>query len=66
MIGTTRGALMRNAMIAALVIYLALDLTLRPAFGVTGLWLAFLSYYIARAATLAVGLPGLKRAVTDS
>lgn len=63
MIGTTRGALMRNAMIAALVIYLALDLTLRPAFGVTGLWLAFLGYYIARAGTLAVGLPGLKRAM---
>ncbi len=66
MIGTTRGALMRNAMIAALVIYLALDLTLRPAFGVTGLWLAFLGYYVARAGTLAVGLPGLKRAVTGS
>jgi MATE family multidrug resistance protein len=64
MIGTTRGALMRNAMIAALVIYLALDLALRPAFGVTGLWLAFLGYYVARAGTLAVGLPGLKRAVT--
>ncbi|MCC5995377.1 MAG: MATE family efflux transporter [Oceanicaulis sp.] len=64
MIGTTRGALMRNAMIAALVIYLALDLTLRPAFGATGLWLAFLGYYAARAGTLAVGLPGLKRAMT--
>ena len=61
MIGTTRGALMRNAMIAALLIYLALDLTLRPLMGVNGLWLAFLMYYVARAATLAVGLPGLKR-----
>ena len=61
MIGTTRGALMRNAMIAALAIYLALDLTLRPLFGVTGLWLAFLLYYVARAGTLAVGWPGLKR-----
>ncbi|KAA5802166.1 MATE family efflux transporter [Alkalicaulis satelles] len=64
MIGTTRGPVMRNAMIAALAIYLALDLILRPAFGVTGLWAAFLAYYAARAGTLAFGLPGLKRAVT--
>lgn len=61
MIGTTRGPLMRNAMVAALAIYLALDFTLRPMLGVTGLWLAFLLYYVARAITLAVGLPGLKR-----
>ena len=61
MIGTTRGPLMRNAMAAALLIYLALDLTLRPAFGVNGLWIAFLLYYVARAGTLAVGWPGLKR-----
>ena len=61
MIGTTRGALMRNAMAAALVIYLALDFVLRPLLGVDGLWLAFLLYYVARAGTLAVGWPGLKR-----
>jgi len=61
MIGTTRGPLMRNAMIAALLIYLALDFALRPVFGVDGLWLAFVSYYVARAGTLAVGWPGLRR-----
>lgn len=61
MIGATRGALMRNAMIAALLIYLALDWVLRGAWGAHGLWLAFLAYYIARAGTLAVGWPGLKR-----
>lgn len=61
MIGTTRGPLMRNAMIAALLIYLALDFALRPAFGAEGLWLAFLGYYVARAGTLSLGLPGLKR-----
>ena len=60
MIGTTQGALMRNAMIAALAIYLALDFWLRPWLGGTGLWLAFLGYYLARAATLAIGAPGLK------
>jgi MATE family multidrug resistance protein len=61
MIGTTRGALMRNAMAAALAIYVALDFALRPVLGVDGLWLAFLLYYAARAGTLAVGWPGLKR-----
>ncbi|MEQ8406546.1 MAG: MATE family efflux transporter [Oceanicaulis sp.] len=65
MIGTTRGPLMRNAMIAALAVYLALDFALRPAFGVTGLWIAFLLYYVARAGTLAVGWPGLKRDFAD-
>lgn len=61
MIGTTRGPLMRNAMLAALLIYLALDFALRPWLGVTGLWLAFLLYYVARAGTLLLGWPGLKR-----
>ena len=61
MIGATRGALMRNAMIAALLIYLALDAVLRPLMGAHGLWLAFLLYYVARAGTLLVGWPGLKR-----
>lgn len=61
MIGVTRGALMRNAMVAALTIYLALDFSLRPWLGVDGLWLAFLLYYLARAGTLAVGWAGLRR-----
>lgn len=64
MIGTTRGPLMRNAMIAALVIYIALDFALRPALGGAGLWLAFLGYYLARAATLMAGWPGLRRDFT--
>lgn len=61
MIGTTRGPLMRNAMIAALAIYIGLDFALRPALGGTGLWLAFLGYYLARAGTLMAGWRGLKR-----
>jgi len=65
MIGATRGPLMRNAMIASLAIYLAFDFALRPAFGGHGLWAAFLAYYLARAATLAVGYPGLRRALSD-
>ena len=61
MIGATRGPLMRNAMIAALAIYLMLDAVLRPLWGAHGLWLAFLLYYLARAGTLMVGWRGLKR-----
>ncbi|MCK9488303.1 MAG: MATE family efflux transporter [Xanthomonadales bacterium] len=61
MIGATRGALMRNAMLAALAFYLALDALLRPMLGGHGLWLAFLGYYLARAGTLALGWPGLRR-----
>lgn len=65
-IGTMRGRLMRNAMIAALVLYIALDLLLRPAFGGVGLWLAFLGYYLLRAATLMVGWPGLRRDLSSA
>ncbi|TGY88144.1 MATE family efflux transporter [Marinicauda algicola] len=65
MIGTTRGPLMRNAMIAALALYVGLDLLLRPALGGDGLWLAFLGYYLARAATLMAGWPGLRREFQD-
>lgn len=61
MIGTTRGALMRNAMLASLALYLVLDSLLRPWLGGDGLWLAFLAYYLGRAATLALGWPGLRR-----
>ena len=64
MIGATQGPLMRNAMLAALVIYLLLDAVLRPLWGAQGLWLAFLLYYVARAGTLMVGWPGLKRSFT--
>ncbi len=63
MIGATRGALMRNAMIASLAIYLACDAALRPAFGGHGLWAAFLLYYLARAGTLALGWRGLRRSL---
>lgn len=64
MIGATQGPLMRNAMIASLVIYLALDAVMRPLWGAHGLWFAFLLYYLARAGTLMVGWPGLKRSFT--
>jgi len=61
-VGATRSASMRNASLVAVVIYVALDMTLSARWGPDGMWLAFLGYYIARAGTLAVAYPGLERA----
>lgn len=65
-IGATRSTSMRNASLVAVVIYVALDVTLSSRWGPDGMWLAFLGYYIARAATLAVAYPGLERAAMAS
>ncbi len=62
-IGATRGAAMRNASLAAVLAYLAMDAWLSHAYGNAGVWLAFLSYYIARALSLAVAYPALERNV---
>jgi len=63
-IGATRSAAMRNASIAAAAIYVVLDLVLTPRFGPTGMWSAFVLYYIARAGTLAAAYPRLERSVS--
>lgn len=60
-IGATRGAMLRNAAIGAVLIYLIADYFLAPAFANHGVWAAFLIYYIARAATLAVQYPALEK-----
>lgn len=60
-VGTTRSAAMRNAMLLSLLVYLGLAWALLPGFGNHGLWIAFLGFMLARAATLAVLLPGLIR-----
>lgn len=60
-IGVTRTKAMRNAGIAAVIIYLGLHYVLEPRFGGAGIWMAFLSYYVARALTLAVAYPGIRR-----
>ena len=60
-IGVTRTKAMRNAGIAALMIYLGLHYLLEPPFSGHGIWLAFLAYYVARALTLAVAYPGIRR-----
>ncbi len=60
-IGTTRTVAMRNAGIAAVILYIAMHYTLYPLLGATGIWVAFLFYYIVRAVTLAVAYPNITR-----
>ena len=62
-IGTTRTAEMRNAMIVSLVIYLVACWTLIPWLGNHGLWIAFLTFMVARAVTLGAYWPRLTRII---
>ncbi|WP_298914872.1 MATE family efflux transporter [uncultured Algimonas sp.] len=64
-IGTTHTAEMRNAGIASVAIYIGAHFLLTPVFGATGIWLAFLVYYAARAVTLAPYLPRITARLTD-
>ena len=58
-LGATRGAALRNASVAAALLYVGTDLILRPRYGNLGVWMAFVAMYIYRALTLAVFVPGL-------
>lgn len=64
-LGATQGRAMRNAGVITTVAYVGLDLALRPQFGNTGVWLAFLAMYVFRAAALGAYLPSLMRATAD-
>lgn len=59
-IGSTQGRALRNAGVAAALLYLAADLALRPQ-GNLGVWLAFSASYFFRAGALALYFPGLLR-----
>jgi len=59
-IGATRGKALRNAAMIATVLYLTVDLALRP-FGNLGVWIAFCCSYAFRAGALALWYPGLLR-----
>lgn len=63
-IGTTRGRALRNAGVAATVLYIALDYALRPT-GNWGVWIAISASYVLRAGGLALYLPGLLRDVAS-
>ena len=60
-IGTTKTREMRNAGIAAVLIYLVIHHLIEPSLGGHGIWIAFLCYYIARALTLAVFYPNIRK-----
>jgi len=62
-IGTTSGKILRNAGLAAVTVYLVSDALLAPAFGNHGVWAAFLIFYMARGASLAVAYPALERRI---
>lgn len=58
-LGTTQGRALRNAGLISAALYLGADLLLRPAYGNTGVWAAFLMMYVFRAAALGAYVPGL-------
>ena len=58
-LGTTQGRALRNAGLISAALYLGADLLLRPAYGNTGVWAAFLMMYVFRAAALGTYVPGL-------
>ncbi len=60
-IGTTRTAAMRNASIAAVIIYLAAHYMIYPILGAAGIWVAFLIYYVTRAVTLGIAYPSIRK-----
>jgi len=62
-IGITRTAAMRNAGVAALLIYLGAHYILEPRFAGVGVWVAFLIYYMARAVTMLPAWANIKRDV---
>lgn len=62
-IGATRGAAMRNSALLSLLAYLLLDAVFAPAYGNTGVWMAFVSYYIFRGLTLGAAYPALERSL---
>ncbi|MBX2813925.1 MAG: MATE family efflux transporter [Myxococcales bacterium] len=59
-IGALQPNMMRNSVVFATVVYIGLDLCLRPIWGIDGLWGAFVGYYVARGVALAVALPRLE------
>ncbi len=64
-IGTTRGRALRNAGVAATVLYIALDLLLRP-FDNTGAWIAMTASYLLRAGGLALYFPALLKDIRQT
>jgi len=64
-VGATRTHAMRNASIEALLVFLGASALLTPRFGNLGLWTAFTLYVAARAVTLALRFPALRRSISS-
>lgn len=64
-VGATRTRAMRNASFEALLVFLAASSVLTARFGNMGLWIAFCMHVAARALTLAMRLPALRRSILD-
>jgi multidrug resistance protein, MATE family len=62
-IGVTRTRDMRNAGVASLLLYILVDWLITPTYGNTGLWLAFIFFILARAASLGMFYPSLKKSI---
>jgi len=60
-IGTTRTAAMRNAGIVAVALYIGAHYIIYPYLGATGIWVAFLFYYVMRAVTLVFAYPTIRK-----
>ncbi|MEP3654372.1 MAG: MATE family efflux transporter [Litorimonas sp.] len=60
-IGTTRTAAMRNAGIAAVILYIGAHYLIYPIMGPAGIWVAFLFYYVVRALTLGIAYPSIRK-----
>jgi len=54
---------MRNAGIAAVILYIGAHYLIYPRVGPAGIWIAFLFYYVMRAVTLAVAYPAIREAM---
>ena len=62
-VGATRTRAMRNAALEALLVFLGASALLTARFANTGLWMAFSAYVAARAVTLALRFPALRRSL---
>ncbi len=62
-VGATRSRAMRDTMIISVIVFVPLSLWLAGLMGNHGLWLAFMMYFLARGITLAMALPGIKKAI---
>jgi MATE family multidrug resistance protein len=65
-LGATQGKALRTAGVIAMLLYIGTDLVLASRFGNTGVWIAFLTLYVYRAASLGWFWPSLVRAAQQA